>query len=46
MLQLLWLVPALPVAGFLVLALTAGRLPHRWAGLVGVGSVGLSAVVA
>ncbi len=46
MLQLLWLVPALPFAGFLVLALTLGRLPHRWVAVVGVCSVGLSAVVA
>ncbi len=46
MLNLLWLVPALPLAGFAVLALTGGRLPRRWAGLVGVGSVALSAVLA
>ncbi|MCU0304996.1 MAG: NADH-quinone oxidoreductase subunit L [Thermoanaerobaculales bacterium] len=41
----LWLVPTLPAAGFLVLALAGGRLPRRRAGTVGVGSVGLSAAV-
>ncbi len=46
MLQWLWLIPALPYAGFLVLALVGGRLSHRLAALVGVGSVGLSACAA
>ena len=45
-LGLLWLVPALPLAGFLVLVLAGGGLP-RWAiGLVGAGSVGVAAVLA
>ena len=39
----LWLIPALPTAGFLVLALFGARLPRRWSALIGVGSVGLAA---
>ena len=46
MLQLLWVVPALPAAGFVVLALLNRRLSRRAAALIGAGSVGLSAVVA
>ena len=42
----LWLVPALPLAGFLVLFVTQGRLPDRVVALVGAGSVGLAALVA
>jgi NADH-quinone oxidoreductase subunit L len=46
MLQLLWIVPALPAASFVVLALLNRHLGRRAAGLIGAGSVGLSAVVA
>ncbi|HET7586929.1 MAG TPA: NADH-quinone oxidoreductase subunit L [Gammaproteobacteria bacterium] len=42
MLQYAWLVPALPLTGFLVLALTASRLPKMVAGTIGTASVGLS----
>jgi NADH-quinone oxidoreductase subunit L len=45
MLGLLWLVPALPYAGFLILALAGRRLSRRWVAFVGVGSVGLSALL-
>ncbi len=45
MVQLLWLIPALPLAGFLILALIGARLPRRLAAVVGVGSVGLSAAL-
>ena len=45
-LHLLWLIPALPLAGFLVLAATGGGLPRPAIALVGVASVGLSALVA
>jgi NADH-quinone oxidoreductase subunit L len=45
MLGLLWLVPALPFAGFLILALIGPRLSQRGAAIVGVGSVGVSAAV-
>ena len=46
MLQLLWLVPVLPLAGFAVLALSAGRLPRAAIAWIGCGSVGLAALVA
>jgi NADH-quinone oxidoreductase subunit L len=43
--SLLWLVPALPAAGFLVLVFAGRRLSHRGVAVVGVGSVGLAALV-
>lgn len=46
MLDLLWLVPALPLAGFLVLVLGRGSLPRPVVAAVGVGSVGAAALVA
>src|SRR5579871_2296927 len=46
MLALLWLTPALPLLGFVILFATAGRLPASAVAAVGVGSVGLSAVIA
>ncbi|HET8551265.1 MAG TPA: NADH-quinone oxidoreductase subunit L [Gammaproteobacteria bacterium] len=42
MLHYLWLIPALPLIGFFILAVTAGRLPKPVAGAVGTASVGLS----
>ena len=45
MLDLLWLMPALPLAGFALLALTGPGLSRRWIAYIGVGSVGLSAMV-
>ncbi len=45
MYELLWLVPALPCAGFLILALFGDRLPRRAAPFIGAGSVGFSALV-
>jgi NADH-quinone oxidoreductase subunit L len=45
MLELLWVIPALPFAGSLLLAL-AGRRLSRWAiASIGAGSVGLSALL-
>jgi NADH-quinone oxidoreductase subunit L len=44
MLELLWLIPTLPLAGFLILALAGSRMPRLAAGVIGVASVGLSAV--
>jgi NADH-quinone oxidoreductase subunit L len=45
-LPLLWLIPAFPLAGFLILALSGNRrLPHAFTSLVGVGSIGLSALL-
>lgn len=46
MLPLLWLIPVLPLAGFLILALSSGRLPRLAISAIGAGSVGLSALVA
>jgi NADH-quinone oxidoreductase subunit L len=45
MTQPLWLIPALPLAGFLVLALGGSRLPRPLVALTGVGSVALSALL-
>ncbi len=42
----LWLIPGLPFAGFVLLAVTAARLPRRAVAWIGAGSVGLSAAVA
>jgi NADH-quinone oxidoreductase subunit L len=44
-LDLLWLVPALPLLGFLILLVTEGRLGKLLVALVGAGSVGMAAVV-
>lgn len=45
MYQLLWLIPILPLAGFLLLALFGARMPKQGAAVIGVGSVGLSALL-
>jgi len=44
-LDLLWLVPALPLAGFVALAFAGRALGGRGIALIGAGSVGLAAVV-
>ena len=46
MLALLALVPALPLAGFAILFASAGSLPRRWIAAIGVGSVGISTILA
>jgi NADH-quinone oxidoreductase subunit L len=46
MIAYLWLVPALPLLGALVLGLCGGALPARVSGAIGAGSVGLAALVA
>ena len=46
MLDLIWLLPTFPLLGFLILALTEGKLPKPAAAWVGAGSVGLSFAVA
>ncbi len=46
MLDWLWLIPALPFAGYIVLALAGARLSRAIVASVGVGSVGLSTTVA
>ncbi len=45
MFHLLWLIPVLPLAGFLVLALAGSRLPRKLAATIGVGSVVAAAVL-
>lgn len=45
MLDLLALVPALPLLGFAILFATAGTLPRRWIAVIGVGSVGVSTII-
>ncbi|MEF3075261.1 NADH-quinone oxidoreductase subunit L [Methylobacter sp. Wu1] len=46
MIEWLWLSPLLPLLGFLILALAGEKLPRSAVAWVGVGSVGLSAIVA
>src|ERR1700690_2338658 len=46
MLDYLWLMPALPLAGFIILAVIGARIPRPVAAAIGAGSVGLSALVA
>lgn len=42
----IWLIPALPFAGFLILVLAGSRLSRRGVSRIGIGSVGLSAAAA
>jgi NADH-quinone oxidoreductase subunit L len=44
-LHLLWLIPALPLASFVVLATLGKRMPRKMVPVIGAGSIGLSAVV-
>ncbi len=46
MLDLIWLLPTFPLLGFLVLVLTAGKLPKPIVALIGAGSVGASFLLA
>ena len=46
MLEVLWLVPALPLVGFFALFVTEGKLPDKLVAVIGAGSVGLAALVA
>jgi NADH-quinone oxidoreductase subunit L len=46
MLRLLALIPASPLLGFAILFVTAGLLPKRWIARIGVGSVGISTILA
>ncbi len=46
MLGLVWLLPVLPLAGFLVLAVAGRRLARASAGAIGVGTVGAAALLA
>ncbi len=44
MYAIVWLIPALPLAGFLLLVFLGRRMPRAVAAVVGVGSVGLAAL--
>lgn len=46
MLELLWLIPALPFAAFLALVLSGSKLSKTAVAAIGVGSVGISALAA
>lgn len=46
MLDALWLVPLLPLAGSVILMVTRGELSRRAVSVIGVGSIGLSALAA
>ncbi len=46
MLDLLWLVPAVPFAGFLILVVAGARLRRSGVALVGVGSIAISTAIA
>ncbi|MDR3577098.1 MAG: NADH-quinone oxidoreductase subunit L [Anaerolineaceae bacterium] len=45
MLNLLWLIPIVPFASFLILTLVGGKLAKNTAAILGVGSVGISAAI-
>ena len=45
MLELLWLIPALPFAGFVIIVLLGRRVPGTTAAVIGTASVGLSMVL-
>ncbi len=45
MLELLWLIPALPLASFVILALAGRRMSSTAVAALGAGSIGASAVV-
>ncbi len=44
--ELLWLIPALPLVGSVILMLGYERLSTRAAAVIGAGSVGLAAIIA
>lgn len=46
MLHAVWLIPAFPFLGALILALAPKRISHRLVAIIGCGSVGLAAIVA
>ncbi len=43
--KILWIIPALPLVGFLLLALWGRKLPRRLVSIIGAGSVGISAII-
>lgn len=45
MIQLLWLIPALPLTGFLILSLFGTKMPRKLVPVIGAGVVGLAALI-
>ncbi len=45
MVDFLALIPLFPLLGFLILVLSQGKLAKNWVPIVGVGSIGLSALL-
>ncbi len=45
MLELLWLVPVAPLAGFTILAIIGARIPRRAVAVIAVGSVAVSTIL-
>ncbi len=45
MLHLLWLIPALPLAGFLILSVLGARMGKKLIAFIGAGSIGISALL-
>src|SRR5687768_13661222 len=43
--DLLWLIPALPLAGAFILIVTAGKLSKTLSAVIGCGSIGLAALI-
>src|SRR5258706_2154485 len=46
MIQIVWLIPASPLAAFLINGLFGGRWLHKWTGIIASVAVGLSALIA
>jgi NADH-quinone oxidoreductase subunit L len=46
MLELLWLIPVVPLAGFVILALAGGRLDKNAIAIIGTGSIAISMTLA
>jgi NADH-quinone oxidoreductase subunit L len=46
MLEWLWLVPVIPLAGFAALALAGGRLSNRGVAVIGTGTIAISTILA
>lgn len=43
--EMLWLIPALPLFGFLILALFGNKLPRTLVPIIGAGSIAISAII-
>lgn len=45
MVELIRWIPVMPLLGFITLLLSSGRMPKRWATWIGVGSIGMAALL-